>query len=179
MPLHLPPLSDEQTTRFLIEKAGADPEGAARAARLARGSIGRALGFLPAEDGPGPLELLRQKAFRLLAAASDRDAGSIYRRSLEFGPTKSRGLIPLLDLVEDALRDLSAVVLNAPEKIMNDDTLDFLERIRRDWDIHPIAVASAFSHVDVARELASGNVNSQLVVAGLLTGVREALSGTL
>ncbi len=179
MPLHIPSLSDEQTTRFLIEKAGADPEGAARAARLARGSIGRALGFLPAEDGPGPLELLRQKAFRLLAAASDRDAGSIYRRSLEFGPTKSRGLIPLLDLVEDALRDLSAVVLNAPEKIMNDDTLDFLERIRRDWDIHPIAVANAFRHVDVARELASGNVNSQLVVAGLLTGVREALSGTL
>ena len=179
MPLHLPPLSDEQTTRFLMEEAGADAASAARAARLARGSIGRALGFLPAQDGPGPLEVLRQQAFRLLAAASDGDAGSIYRRSLEFGPTKSRGLIPLLDLVEDALRDLSAAALSAPEKITNDDTLDFLERIRNDWDIHPVAVARAFRHVDVARELAAGNVNSQLVVAGLLTGVWEELRDTL
>lgn len=179
MPLHLPPLSSERTTRFLIEEAGADPTSAAGAARLGRGSIGRALGFLPDEDGPGPLEVLRQQAFRLLAAASDRDAGSIYRRSLEFGPTRSRGLIPLLDLVEDALRDLSAVALSAPEKITNDDTLDFLERIRNDWDIHPVAVTHAFRHVDIARELASGNVNSQLVVAGLLTGLREAFNGTL
>lgn len=179
MPLHLPSLSNEQTTRFLMEETGADAVSAARAARLGRGSIGRALGFLPDEDGPGPLEILRQQAFRLLAAASDGDAGSIYRRSLEFGPTKSRGLIPLLDLVENALRDLSAAALSSPEKITNDDTLDFLERICNDWDIHPVAVTHAFRHVDVARELASGNVNSQLVVAGLLTGLREALSGTL
>ncbi len=179
MPLHLPGLPDHEVEAFLVEVAGADPESAGRAALLGRGSIGRALGFLPAGDDPGPLEELRQKAFRLLKVASAPDAGSIYRQSLEFQPVRGRGLIPLLDLLEDALRDLSATAAGAPEKVISRDTAEFLERIRTEWDIHPVAVADAFERLQEAKELAAGNVNPQLVVAGLLTGIREALNGSV
>ena len=159
--------------------AGADPESAGRAALLGRGSIGRALGFLPTGDGPGPLEELRQKAFRLLKVASAPDAGSIYRQALEFQPVRGRGLLPLLDLLEDALRDLAATAAGAPERVISRDTAEFLERIRTERDIHPVAVAAAFERLEEAKELAAGNGNPQLVVAGLLTGIREALNGSV
>jgi DNA polymerase-3 subunit delta' len=179
MPLHLPGLPHADVEAFLIETAGADPEPAERAAQLGRGSIGRALGFLPDGDDPGPLEELRQKAFRLLSVASAPDAGSIYRHSLEFQSIRGRGLIALLDLLEDALRDLSATAAGAPDRVISRDTAEFLERIRTERDIHPVAIADAFTRLEEAKEMAAGNVNPQLVVAGLLTGIREALNGSV
>ncbi len=179
MPLHLPGLPDESVAEFLVETAGADRKSAERAAHLGRGSIGRALGFLPDGDEAGPLEDLRQQAFRLLKVASAADAGSIYRQSLEFQSVRGRGLIALLDLLEDALRDLSATAAGAPDRVISRDTADFLERIRTERDIHPVAIADAFLRLEEAKELAAGNVNPQLVVAGLLTGIREALNGSV
>ena len=178
MPLHLPGLPGEEVEAFLVETAKADAEGARRAALLGRGSIGRALGFLPEGDDPGPLEQLRQEAFRLLRVALAPTPGSIYRQSLEFQPVRGRGLIPLLDALEDALRDLAATAAGASDRVISRDTVDFLERIRTEWDIHPVAIADAFKRLAEAKELAAGNVNPQLVVAGLLTGIREALNGS-
>ena len=179
MLLHLPGLPDPSVAAFLVETAGAGTEKAERAAQLGRGSIGRALGFLPDGDDPGPLEQLRQQAFRLLKVASAPDAGSIYSQSLEFNSVRGRGLIALLDLLEDALRDLSATAAGAPDRVISDDTTDFLERIRTERDIHPVAIANAFAKLEEAKEMAAGNVNPQLVVAGLLTGIREALNGSV
>ena len=179
MPLHLPGLPEADVAEFLIEAAGVDRERAERAAQLGRGSIGRALGFLPVGDEPGPLEKLRQRAFRLLKVASAPDAGAIYSHSLEFQSVRGRGLIALLDLLEDALRDLSATAAGAPDRVISRDTVDFLERIKTERDIHPVAIADAFVKLEEAKEMAAGNVNPQLVVAGLLTGIREALNGSV
>ena len=179
MPLHLPGLPDDDVAAFLVDATGVDRPSADRAAKLGRGSIGRALGFLPDGDEPGPLEELRQRAFRLLEAASAPDAGFIYRQSLEFQSVRGRGLIALLDLLEDALRDLSATAAGVPDRVISLDTADFLERIRSERDIHPVAIAAAFARLEEAKEMAAGNVNPQLIVAGLLTGMREALNGTV
>lgn len=179
MPLHLPGLPDDDVAAFLVDATGVDRPSADRAAKLGRGSIGRALGFLPDGDEPGPLEELRQRAFRLLEAASAPDAGFIYRQSLEFQSVRGRGLIALLDLLEDALRDLSATAAGVPDRVISLDTADFLERIRSERDIHPVAIAAAFARLEEAKEMAAGNVNPQLIVAGLLTGIREALNGTV
>ncbi len=179
MPLHLPGLPDRDVAAFLVAVAEVDQESADRAAQLGRGSISRALGFLPEGDDPGPLEKLRQQAFRLLKAASAPDAGSIYRQSLEFQSVRGRGLIALLDLFEDALRDLSATAAGVPDRVISRDTADFLERIQTERDIHPVAIAAAFARLEEAKEMAAGNVNPQLVVAGLLTGIREALNGSV
>jgi len=177
MSLHLPPLARDSVEQFLVEVGEVSPNDAHRAAHLGRGSIGRALGFLPNEGDLGPLEALRTQAFELLTAALDTDAGAVYRKSLELGATRSRGLTPLIELLEDALRDLSATAARAPEGLINSDRKDLLERIREERDIHPATVARAFRHLEEAKELVAGNVNPQLVVAGLLTGIREELIG--
>jgi len=179
MPLHLPGLPTAEIADFLNHSAGVDAKTAQRAARLGRGSIGRALGFLPDGDDPGPLEQLRQKAFRFLKVATAPDSGSIYRHALEFQSVRGRGLMALLDLLEDALRDLSATAAGATDRVISIDTAEFLERIRAERDIHPVAIAEAFLRLEEAKEMAASNVNPQLVVAGLLTGIREALNGSV
>ncbi|MCA9737321.1 MAG: hypothetical protein KC645_06830, partial [Gemmatimonadetes bacterium] len=60
--LHLAPLPTPDVERALIEWADAAPPAAAVAARLGRGSLGRALGFLPDAGGPGALERVRSEA---------------------------------------------------------------------------------------------------------------------
>ena len=177
MPLHLPALSTDSVEEFLVEVGEVSRDDARRAAHLGRGSIGRALGFLENEGEPGHLEVLRAQAFELLTAASDTDAGAVYRKSLELGTTRSRGLMPLFELLEDALRDLSATAARSSEGLINTDREELLERIRRERDIHPVTVTRAFRHLEEAKELVAGNVNPQLVVAGLLTGIREELLG--
>ena len=177
MSLHLPPLATDSVEQFLVEVGEVDREEAHRAAHLGRGSIGRALGFLPSEGSPGPLEALRTQAFELLSAASDPDAGAVYRKSLELGAARSRGLMPLFEMLEDALRDLSATAARSSEDLINNDREDLLERIREERDIHPVTVTKAFRHLEEAKELVAGNVNPQLIVAGLLTGIREELIG--
>jgi DNA polymerase-3 subunit delta' len=179
MPLHLPGLPASEVAGFLHHSSGVDAQTAQRAAQLGRGSIGRALGFLPSGDDPGPLEQLRQQAFRFLKVAAAPDSGAAYCHALEFQSVRGRGLIALLDLVEDALRDLSATAAGATDQVISIDTTDFLERIRAERDIHPVAIAEAFLRLEEAKEMAAGNVNPQLVVAGLLTGIREALNGTV
>ncbi len=182
MPLHLPPLGSDRVEQFLVEFGGVSPDDASRAARLGRGSIGRALGFLEDGEDPGPLEALRAQAFELLTAASGTDGGAVYRKSLELGTTRSRGLMPLFELLEDALRDLSATGASTPEglgkeSLINTDHVELLERIHGGRDIHPMRVTRAFRHLEEAKELVAGNVNPQLIVAGLLTGIREELIG--
>ena len=177
MPLHLPALSPDGVEEFLVEVGEVSRDDARRAAHLGRGSIGRALGFLANEGEPGHLEVLRAQAFELLTAASDTDAGAVYRKSLELGATRSRGLMPLFELLEDALRDLSATAARSSEGLINTDREELLERIRRERDIHPVTVTRAFRHLEEAKELVAGNVNPQLIVAGLLTGIREELLG--
>ncbi len=177
MPLHLPPLAPDSVEQFLVEVGEVSRSDARRAAHLGRGSIGRALGFLPNEGDPGPLEALRTQAFELLTAASDTDAGAVYRKSLELGATRSRGLMPLFELLEDALRDLSATAAKASGGLINSDREELLERIRERRDIHPVTVTRAFRHLEEAKELVAGNVNPQLILAGLLTGIREEFIG--
>ena len=177
MPLHLPPLAPDQVEQFLVDVGKIPRDEAHRAARLGRGSIGRALGFLPEGGDPGPLEILRLQAFELLCTASDPDGGNVYRKSLELGATRSRGLAPLFELVEDALRDLSAMAAGATDGLLNTDQVNLLERIRDQRDIHPVTVARAFQHLEGAKELVASNVNPQLIVAALLTGIREELLG--
>ena len=177
MPLHLPPLAPDSVEEFLVEVGEVPREDAHRAAHLGRGSIGRALGFLPSEGIPGPLEALRTQAFELLSAAADTDAGAVYRKALELGNARSRGLMPLFEMLEDALRDLSVTAARSSENLVSGDREDLLERIREERYIHPVTVARAFRHLEEAKELVAGNVNPQLIVAGLLTGIREELIG--
>ncbi|NJD11750.1 MAG: AAA family ATPase, partial [Gemmatimonadetes bacterium] len=72
LPVRLRPLPVAEAARFLEQRAGVPAEHAGWAAQLAGGSIGRALGFLPQGDQPGPLAEIRQQGRALLEAAQAR-----------------------------------------------------------------------------------------------------------
>ena len=73
------------------------------------------------------------------------------------------------------MRDLAAVAAGAREAVVNMDTVEFLAKAVRDHDIRPLAAARALDLVEEASEMAGGNVNPQLIVAGLMMDLRRTL----
>ena len=175
VPFHVGPLPDETVRRFLEEETGVEPAAAERAARLAAGSIGRALGFLPDEEGAGPLTVLRRRALEVVGASLAPQRAGTFLAALSLPPTGARALVELLDCIEEAIRDLAALAAGVPEQAVNPDAAELLGRVVRDGDVHPAAAARAQAAVERARELARGNVNPQLLMVGLTEELRRTL----
>ncbi len=175
VPVHLGAIQIDQVRDFLVEKAGADPEQADGAARLSGGSIGMALGYLPEGDGPGPLEQFRRDAVRILQAAFGGE-GEGYRLALsDYGVSGGRALSDLFDHLEGWIRDLAATATGRPENVASQDASVWLERVVEQHALHPAALARAITLVEQARLEARGNVSPQLIVAGLVAELRDAL----
>jgi DNA polymerase-3 subunit delta' len=178
LPLHVPALTASEVSDFLVARAGADPDEAERAALLSQGAIGRALGFLGDEGEPGPLERTRRDAFRLLRAGLSDRRGAAFGPALGFGVSRARALTGLFSALEGWLRDLGAAAAGVPDAIVNIDARDTLESAVREGAIHPAQPARALEALDHARILAAGNVNPQLIVAGLLRDLQRHLART-
>ena len=177
VPIHVGRLPREMVSRFLVEQAGFDAPAAARVAAMADGSVGRALGFLPGEDGTTPLEDLRIKALDLVRAALSSKPSEAFRVALSFSPTGGRSLVDLLDFLDQAIRDVAALAAGAPERAVNPEIASALERGKVASLPHPTDAARCLAVVERCRELARGNVNPQLLVAGLIGEMRRCLSG--
>jgi DNA polymerase-3 subunit delta' len=178
VPLHVGPLPTSTVESFLRDQAGIEAAEAARAASLGQGSIGRALGFLSRdgdEDGDAPLAALRTKALAIVEAATARDPSAGHMVALGYPPALARTLIELFAFVEELLRDLGAVAAGAEDGVFHRDLLDRLRQLSERAGVAAVDVPVAFSKVERARELARGNVNPQLVVAGLIRDLRGAL----
>jgi DNA polymerase-3 subunit delta' len=179
VPIHVSPLRLEDVRRFLAEHAGVDDAAAERAARAGVGSIGRALGFLPGEKGePGPLERKRRQALGLLRAALSAKREDAFALALSFPATGARQLAELLDFLDEAIRDLGAAAAGASERVTNPDGAELLGQGTQVAAVHPSDAARALAIVERARELARGNVNPQLLVAGLTQELRRTLLGS-
>jgi DNA polymerase-3 subunit delta' len=176
--LHLPPLANAEVQRFLEEVAGVDADTARRTARLSQGSIGRALGFLPQGEEPGPLEQLRQESLSLLEAAVSGQRGSAFTAALGYPIRGARTLQDLLSFLEEWLRDLAASAAGAPDQVLNHEDAELLNRFARERLTHPVRIAEAVAAVEEARVLAAGNVNPQLIISGLLQELRGAFQGS-
>jgi DNA polymerase-3 subunit delta' len=175
VPLHIGRLPLEVVGRFLVEQAGFERVPAERAARLGEGSIGRALGFLPDEEGTVHLEALRVRALEVLAAALAPGRAAGFELAMSFPPAGARALTDLLDFVEEALRDLAAAAAGVPERAVSPEAAALIVRRGERSPIDPSDVARTLAVVDRARELARGNVNPQLLVAGLVGELRRTL----
>lgn len=173
LPVRLRPLADAEVESFLREVGGADPTRAARVARLALGSVARAISLLA---GEGCEEGVEQGRALLAAALSERplDRLAAAHQQSPFGG-RSEELAVQLDGLELWLRDLLAVRAGHPEGVHNRAGTRFLERVARDPQLNPEGVATAARRVERARELCFGNVNPQLVIANLLTEVAADL----
>jgi DNA polymerase-3 subunit delta' len=175
--LHLPPLTDEEVTDFLVRVKGVDEETARRIGPLSQGAIGRALRLLPEDGEPGSLERVRRQAFGLLKAALAPTPGAGFQAALGFNTTGARGLSELFEFLEEWLRDLALAAAGGNGSPLNPEGEEFFREVLLRWSIPPGRAARAIELVDEARTLAGGNVNPQLVVFCLLSELREFLSG--
>lgn len=176
VPLHLAPLPVADVAAFLREEAGSDDKAAERAAGLSQGSIGRALGFLPDAGEPGPLDRLRRSALEIVVAAAGTSASDGHALALGFPPAGARALVELFAFVEEWLRDLAAVTAGARDAVIHHDALRELDRLAAKGQLTPYRIATAFVHVERARELAVANVNPQLVIGDLVRALRRSLA---
>src|SRR5690606_26179332 len=152
-------------------------EEARTAARLSLGSLGRALGFLAADDEEhGPLDQLRRRAFQIVRAALE--PGRTHVLAMDYPPAKARLLLALFGFVEEWLRDLAALLAGAPEGVIHADAAQALEALGKKAGVQPGRVPASLAELERARELARGNVNPQLVVGSLARGLRRALVGS-
>jgi DNA polymerase-3 subunit delta' len=178
LPIHVARLATPEVERFLVSVAGADPAAAQRAARLSEGSVGRALALLPDPDGePGALDRLRDESLEILEAAFAQNTDGAFRRALEQRQFGARGLSELLDSLEGWLRDISAVLSGATDRVLDVERLDRLRTLAGRLPADPTLPLRARDALEQARLDARGNVNPQLLLAGLVVGIRRALLG--
>ena len=175
LPVHLPPLPAAEVAAFLERECGADSEAARLAATLAQGSIGAAMGHLEAD---GVAASARRDSLELLRAAVDRRRAGYYGTVLGLRPGGARGLLGLLAALQLWLRDLAAASLGRDERVANMDELAFLKGAAARLSATPNRLGAAIDRVDEASEMAYGNVNPQLLMAGLLLELEAVLHGT-
>jgi DNA polymerase III delta prime subunit len=177
MPFHLPALPETEVRSFLEQSAGASSEHAEKAARLSSGSIGRGLAFLPVGDDEGPLEQVRRAAFHTLRAALAVDGTLFWQEALAQRASGARGLGEHLSAVELWIRDLGFAAAGLEASILNREAAPWLMKEAARLGLDPGRTLRAQGAVASAREAAAGNVNPQLLIAGLLAGVRDTLTG--
>lgn len=176
--LYVGPLKSERVKDFLLSHCDVSPEAAAKAASLSEGSIGRALGLLPVEGDPGPLEKIRQDAFHLLSAAVAGASSDRFTQALAYPPAGARGLQELLSFLETWLRDLAAMATDVKAPPLNEGARTWLLRTVESKGVDPLRAVRSLRHVEEARRSAAANVNPQLLVNRLLTDLHAELSGT-
>ncbi len=173
LPVRLRPFRRDEVQRFLEERADAGSE-ARLAARLARGSIGRALSFLSTEDGLSHAEERRRRAWGWLEAALGTPAAR-YAAAHTERPVGSRGAFSdAMNFLALWLRDLAAVATGAESEVVDIDAMDRLRTLAR--QVRPEGIPGAIQRVEEAREGARINANPQLTLATLLDDLAEALA---
>ncbi len=173
--LRLPPLKRDEVINFLREVARVEPDEAQRAGALSHGSIGRALRLLDHGEEKSDLEKVRRDAFGLLSAALDPTSTPSFQSALARNPTGARGLMELLDFLEEWLRDLAMAAAGDPVDALNPGAEKYFRDLQARVAISPPSVAEAMTRVEGARAEAAGNANPQLLVFSLLQDLRRTL----
>jgi DNA polymerase-3 subunit delta' len=176
MPVRVRALPEDMVAELVQKVTQATPESARLAARLSQGSIGRALAFLPLNDEPGAMEVLRQRAHTLLLTALDHAAAPRLSSALNTAPAGARAeFADTLDFLALWVRDLAAVSDDAPDIVVNCDATDSLRVLANRLPGAARGAPDALRSIDLARGMTRSNINPQLTLAWLLRSVGEAI----
>jgi DNA polymerase III subunit delta' len=178
LPVRLDPLPEAELARLLTAERNTEPAHAAVVARLAAGSLGMALAFLPGDDAvPGPLQAIRLQARDWLDAALQPGPTDRLAAALAQAPAGARGgFAETLGFLTLWIRDLAAVSAGAEELVLNADSLDWL---RGAAARAPGAVAGAAAAIEAAETVGHWtqiNINPQLALAWLLRSLGQELA---
>jgi DNA polymerase III subunit delta' len=174
LPVRLRAFGADAIATFLHDRAGVDPDQARSLARLGRGSIQRALAFLP-EDGQTPRALdIHRTGLAWVEAALDSRPERRFAAGLRQRPAGARGAFgDTLDAMALWLRDLAAVAAAADDQVMDPGALhqlrDLASRVR------PDRLPEAIALVEEARDAGRINANPQLTLTWLLTRLAAVL----
>lgn len=161
VPVRLGRLTGDQVAGFLIAHAGLSSADAARRSRHAEGSIGAALAE---DDGAAKAEA----AASALLDAVTRGPAEAMELALRQGPWQARG--EFTDTLDALGRQLEAA---ARASAGSQSGLAVPAALRRPRPVP--ALVSAIERVQAARRAAQGNVNPQLLLAGLCAELAEVL----
>lgn len=176
LPIRVRPLPLDLVAQTLVQFAGVDAKKAGLAARLSQGSIGRALAFLPTEDGAGALETVRQEARELLAAATSPNAAARLAAAHGIPPAGARGaFLDTLDFLTVWVRDLAAAAEGADDLVVNADALKWLKDLAARHPAAARGAAAAVHDIEATRGLTTFNINPQLALATLLHQLSRSL----
>ena len=169
LPLRVRPLPLDVVEHTLVQHTGAEPAQARLAARLAQGSIGRALAFQPADGEAGALESLRLEARELLAAATSPQAAARLTAAHRLPPAGARGaFMDTLDFLSVWVRDLAAVAEGADDLVVNQDSIRWLKELAARRRGASSAASAVVHEIEYTRGLTTFNINPQLALAVLL-----------
>lgn len=161
------PLANEEVAAFLEAETEIGTDGARRVARLAQGSIGRALQIIAGEEDG------YDEAERLLRAALSGKRTDRFRYSLSLSARGARGgFLRTLEATGELMRDQLALATGNPESALD------IDRARR-LSAEPLdaeALLTGLQGVEHAKLAAAGNVNPQAVSASLLSELARALA---
>jgi DNA polymerase-3 subunit delta' len=169
------PLTADEIERHLLENKIADAKGARIRARVARGSLGRAISS-EFDDYVGQ----REAMLRVLEALSTSDDRIQLLRSAEeinAAPLKDE-YEARLDILETLIRDAWMLSLHAsPETIVNEDLLPQLEKIARRLDSR--RPGSWISQIEEMREQLVVNINRKAATDALFLTMAASSSSSL
>ncbi|MGH7505324.1 MAG: hypothetical protein ACRELX_06720, partial [Longimicrobiales bacterium] len=178
LPVRMRPLPEPDVSDFLQRHRALSAERARVIARLAQGSIGRALAFSTDADDAGPLEALRRDARALLDAAMAGEPAARLLAAHAQAPAGARGVFAaLLEQITFWLRDLAAIAGGAEDLVVNVDGLDWLRRHAGRLPDGGAGIPAALRAVDAAAKLVQFNINPQLAMNALLRDLGRALAG--
>ena len=164
------PLTAQEIEGYLIRNKFADAEDARIRARIARGSIGRAL----AQDFEEFAEQ-RQAMLRVLDALTlSDDRIQLLRASEELNAAQFKDEFECrLDILETLIRDAWMLALHAPAKsVVNEDLLAQLEKISGKLDL--AHTAGWISQIEEMREQLIVNINRKAATDALFLTMAAA-----
>ncbi len=174
LPVRLRPFPEEQVRAFLHDRTDAGDDAIRLAARLGRGSIGRALAFLPDDSGESRADGLRSTARDWLVAALAPEATPRFTAAHAERPAGARGAFgETLEFLALWLRDLAAVAAGAEDEVVDVDGMEPLRRLA--GRVRAERIPEAIERVETARDAGRINANPQLTLATLLTDLADAL----
>ena len=169
--LRIPPLSENEVTRYLTDELNAPADEARNVARRSEGVVGRAKHLLESDTSES-----QRSGERLLTAALEKGAEKRYQVASEYSARGARAVLqPALEELRVRLRDVMCESAGAEAAILDPTRLRVLIKDQR---VSLAGVIQAMRVVDNALESVTRNINPQSTVSVLLKDMNNAFGGT-